>query len=336
MSKKIKFYILFFSILITTNIVKSQDANFSQFYANYLYLNPALTGNRSNPTLSLNYRNQWPALSNSFVNYHASYDCYFDKLRSGIGVSFLGDNAGDGTLKTNIVSGFYSYHLQISNSIFINAGFEASYYQAKLDWDKLEFADQFDPRYGFVLPSNEIQPANLSKSFVDFSSGCFIGISQKYFIGFSINHLTQPNNSFYNNSDSKLQTKITVHAGTIINISDIGNSSPGFEDITIHPNILYQQQGEFKQINLGMYLKKHPFVTGLWFRHNMSNSDALIILIGIEQKTYTVGYSYDFTVSKLKNINTGGGHEISFSYKFPEFPARRKRIRARDMEVPPF
>ena len=74
------FYIvfLFTSAILFCKAGLSQDAGFSQFYANPIYLNPALTGNRSNPTLSLNYRNQWPSLQSSFTTYAASWDQHFD------------------------------------------------------------------------------------------------------------------------------------------------------------------------------------------------------------------------------------------------------------------
>ncbi|WP_343789462.1 type IX secretion system membrane protein PorP/SprF, partial [Wandonia haliotis] len=53
--------------------VKAQDPIFTQFYANPLYLNPALAGTHGCPRFALNYRNQWPAISGNFVTYSASY-----------------------------------------------------------------------------------------------------------------------------------------------------------------------------------------------------------------------------------------------------------------------
>ena len=47
----------------------AQDANFSQFYASPLTLNPALTG-KFHGTLRVagNYRNQWPTISHAFIS----------------------------------------------------------------------------------------------------------------------------------------------------------------------------------------------------------------------------------------------------------------------------
>lgn len=99
--------------------------------------------------------------------------------------------------------------------------------------------------------------------------------------------------------------KITAHAGASIPLS----RKTRFNDpAKISPNILFQQQQDFRQINVGMYFQKSPFVAGLWYR----NKDAFIALVGIQQGLFKFGYSYDVTISRLTNT-TGGAHEISVS-----------------------
>ncbi|MBN4049697.1 type IX secretion system membrane protein PorP/SprF [Bacteroidales bacterium AH-315-N07] len=83
---------------------------------------------------------------------------------------------------------------------------------------------------------------------------------------------------------------------------------------TLSPNILYQQQGAFYQINLGLYLNRGPLVGGIWYR----NKDAFIALIGIQEGMFKFGYSYDATISKLGNPKDGtqGAHEFSLALQF--------------------
>jgi len=52
----------------------AQDPQFTQFYANPLYLNPAFAGTARCPRVTMNYRNQWPVLTGTFVITSASYD----------------------------------------------------------------------------------------------------------------------------------------------------------------------------------------------------------------------------------------------------------------------
>ena len=46
--------------------VCAQAPQFSQFYTNPLYQNPALAGDAGTPRLIVNYRNQWPSVGTAF------------------------------------------------------------------------------------------------------------------------------------------------------------------------------------------------------------------------------------------------------------------------------
>ncbi|MDP4905353.1 MAG: type IX secretion system membrane protein PorP/SprF, partial [Algoriphagus sp.] len=52
----------------------AQDVQYSQYYANPIYLNPALVGSTGMTRVGVNFRNQWPALDQTFVAYSAYID----------------------------------------------------------------------------------------------------------------------------------------------------------------------------------------------------------------------------------------------------------------------
>ena len=84
-----KLGLLFILALACLNMdLKAQDVAFSQFYANQLYLNPALAGSARCPRVTLNYRNQWPGIPSTYVTYSASYDQYVDAFYDSF-VGFL-------------------------------------------------------------------------------------------------------------------------------------------------------------------------------------------------------------------------------------------------------
>jgi len=311
--------------LLFNNTGNAQDAQFSQFYANPLYLNPALAGAEICPRAVLNYRNQWPGLAKSFVNYNASYDQYFNKLHGGVGLLVNMDNAGEGILKTTQAGLIYAFSLQAAENLYINMALQATFFQKSLNWDLLQFGDQIDPQQGFVLPTGETPPNSNSVVFPDFSSGIVFGWKGILHGGLAVHHLTQPNMAFYDQVENKLPMKITGHIGA--NISLEGGGSGFAEDVEpkfyIAPNLLYQQQGNFHQLNAGVYVIRMPIVIGTWFRHNFENADAIIVLVGINYKNLKIGYSYDITLSKLKS-NTGGSHEVSLAWQFNCIEKRRK------------
>ncbi|MCC7301269.1 MAG: type IX secretion system membrane protein PorP/SprF [Bacteroidia bacterium] len=301
--------VTFLSLFFLSEKAFAQDPEFTQFYANPLYLNPAFAGTARCPRFVLNYRNQWPALTGTFVTYSASYDQHFDNLSGGLGFLVTNDKAGQGTLITTNFSGMYSYQLNLTRTFSMKFGFQATYAQKKVDWDKLTFGDMIDPRRGFVYTTLE-QKNQTARTNIDLSAGV-LGYSKRYFFGFAVSHLTEPDEGFL--GSSPLPMKYTGHAGAVIPLD--GRNG----DASISPNILYQQQQDFRQLNLGLYVQKGSIVGGLWYR----NEDSFIAVIGIQQNLVKMGYSYDVTVSKLANA-TAGSHEISFQLQLECKPKKRK------------
>lgn len=313
MHKKLLSLILIFSAV---SLVRAQDPSFSQFYGNPMYLNPALAGSKICPRLTLNYRNQWPSIEGTFVTYSAAYDQFVQPLSGGIGLMVVSENLAGGTMTANGIHGAYSFRLELAKKFTLNTALQGSYMQNKLNWDKLIFEDQYiNAVGGTTLPqTQESPPDRLTVSMVDFSAGMLLGYNERSYLGVAVHHMNQPDNSYYSNGDSKLDMKITVHAGALIGLGNV-NRSVEVEDLSISPNIMYQQQGEFHQLNAGMYLNMYPFVLGGWMRHNFGNPDAVMVLLGFMGPKFKIGYSYDYTISKLTNL-TGGAHEISFTYQF--------------------
>jgi type IX secretion system PorP/SprF family membrane protein len=289
-----------------------QDPLFSQFYANQLYLNPALTGSGECSRLMFNYRNQWASLPVNFVTYSASADHYFNALSGGLGILVISDNIGGSLLNTLRASAMYSYHLKISNAMSLNAGFEATFHQQKLDYGSLIFRDMIDPVTGAIDPgSTQEIPINRNSVMApDFSSGLVLGFREIIYTGIAVHHLTEPTIDYYSGSDHNLlYRKYTVHAGARIPTSK-GYSRSKNSPLVISPNVLFQYQQTAQQLNAGLYLEKSPLTAGLWYRHNIDNADGVIFLVGINYNRLRIGYSYDVTLSKLKGT-TGGSHEIS-------------------------
>jgi len=305
-----KILIALSALVFTSETASAQDPAFSQFYANPLYLNPAFAGTNICPRVNLNYRDQWPGIGRTYVTTSVSWDKHIQAIGGGLGVIVSQDKAGDGNLNTSHASLLYSYQLKINNTYALKAGFEASYRMIQLNWEDLTFGDMIDPQYGFIYPTNEDIANNPSSvNFPDFSAG-ILAYSDNLFVGFAAHHLTQPNQGFI--SESQLPTKITINAGGNFPLSRYKNSIT-----TISPNIIYQKQQDFQQFNYGVYINRGPVVGGLWARNSLNNFDSFILMLGLVQDSFKFGYSYDITVSNLKNSNTLGAHELSFTLLLP-------------------
>ena len=322
-----------FTMFQSVALLRAQDPVFSQFYASPMQINPAFTGNTYNPFISLQYRNQWPALK-AYVTYAASYDQTLPDLNIGTGLLLMADNAGNGIFKTNQVSGFFSYDLNLGNDVHTKIGVDAGYIQTRLNWDKLIFLDQLDPRYGTTDASGnqnlsgEPRPDNLTKGVLDIGAGVLV-YNPTYFAGLSFKHLTSPDASLLsknNNLFVGLPTRITAHAGAQYRLD---NSRAG--GLFVSPNIMFVKQGEFTQVNGGAYFGIDEIFFGGWYRHSGKNTDAIIGLVGFQKDIFKIGYSYDFTLSQLSG-QSGGSHEVSVTINLDNTEGAKRKRRQRDME----
>jgi type IX secretion system PorP/SprF family membrane protein len=307
-----KFFLLlglFFSLNSWT-----QDPEFSQFYANPVYLNPALAGTQICPRLNMNYRNQWANISGAYVTNSVSYDRALKSLHGGFALMVTNDMAGKNTINWTTINLAYSYHLQINRKFTMLFGGQATWNQKYLDWSKLTFGDQIDSYRGFIYQTGDLPSALLNANstwstagFFDVSAG-ICGFSENFYFGFAAKHLNTPNESL-KLGGSYLPMRFTGHAGATL---PFGGESKYRNVTSISPNIIYTHQRDFKQLNIGTYIKHGIVTAGVWWR----TEDAFILTFGIEAGTFRLGYSYDLTISELTNI-TGGAHELSLGFNFP-------------------
>jgi len=320
-------YIVFFG----TAVLHSQDPIYSQFYNAHLQLNPALAGNTISPLIQLNYRNQWPSLPNIYTTYSVSYDQFVRKLNSGIGFMVLTDNAGEGTLRSTGISGYYSYRIKFRGNTYIKGGMEVGYNNLSLDWSKLQFGDAIDPINGPIspggvpYPSSELAPAANSRNYLTVGAG-FVIYNPQYYFGLSLKNLNTPDISFVGNTasgqsaNSNLPTRISLHGGTQI-ILKRGNNK--VDPTFISPNIMFLRQAGYNQLNVGAYLSIDKIQGGLWYRHSLFNGDALITSFGVKKDFFKITYSFDITMSQL-TIRQGGSHEIGIILNFDHLYPKRQ------------
>jgi type IX secretion system PorP/SprF family membrane protein len=316
-------------LILSVTSVSGQDVAFSQYYANPVYLNPALAGNKVCPRVTLNYRNQFPSLGNHYVTYSAGADMHVDAISGGVAVLANADMTGP--LASFSGSAVYSYRLKVTNKITMNAALQAGYFQYRLNWEDLIFEDMIVPGTGEIIAGSEPQPDKTNVGDVDFSTGMVIGYNERLYIGAAAHHITMPDLAFYQGNTSRLDMRITVHAGALFDLQE-GIQGSENERLSFSPNVVYMQQGEFHQLNGGMYVNFYPFVTGLWLRHNFENPDAVIALLGFQQPEFKIGYSFDFTLNKI-GMPGGGAHELSFVWLLP---CPKKEFKYKAIKCPSF
>lgn len=314
--------LLFIFILVQGIQLSAQDVQFTQFYASKLYLAPSFAGAIQQDRIALNYRNQWPALPGAFVSYSFAYDHYFSNFNSGVGFLVLRDVAGSGDLSTTNFGLQYSYDFKINNFWHIRPGAHLYFMQTGLDFDKLIWNDQISP--GGTGQTSIEQPPLESKADIDFATSV-LTYSERHWFGITVDHLLKPRNSLYD-TEEFVPLKVSVFGGTqILRRGELLNPI----DETLSLAFLFKSQGTINQLDLGLYWYKEPLILGFWYRgipiiNREKRGDAVAVLAGYKIENFSIGYSYDFTISRLL-ASTGGAHEISMIYEFKTSRQRKKR-----------
>jgi type IX secretion system PorP/SprF family membrane protein len=307
----------------------AQDPQFSQFYSNPLYLNPAFAGTSTYPRFVSNYRNQWPSSGNTFVTYNLSYDRYVLGMKGAIGFQTLYDREVNGNINTVQSSFIYCYHIKVNDQLFFTTALQAGFIFKQFNTKDLIFPGMINQENGSITGNYAIPVESGQKIFPDFTFG-MVGQQDNVYFGFSLSHLTTPNQSILEGDNmGNLPMKFTLHAGAKTHDFIRSLFSKGF---SLSPNVIYQQQGVFKQLNLGMYMVSNSLTFGTWYRNNLSaRPDAVIAMIGYTTPYFQLGYSFDYVLSDL-SMYSMGSHEISLIFYFER--NLRKRLYYNTLRIP--
>lgn len=329
---RILFYFgTFFSLC---NGLHAQDPQYSQFYSNKLLLNPAFTGSGIGYRAALNYRGQWVGIPGYYKQMAISVDMpmFVGRTTQGIGLSIENDVAGEGNLSRLNARLNYAYEIQLSDvrdgGHTLRIGLNGGIQQASIDFFRLRFPDQIDPKNGFVNPTNDlIVSQNATKLRADAGAG-LLYYNNYAFIGLSMDHIPQPKQTFtaFQGASAKLPYKITATGGMRIPLGDFREP----DALSITPCFLVKKQGPFFQVDFGTYVNLDPMVFGVWYRHQ----DAVVGLIGFKKDWFSIGYSYDYTTSTLTNGVSNGSHELSIVLEMPK--DRNPKFKHRSLPCPKF
>ncbi|MAZ92826.1 MAG: hypothetical protein CMF58_00250 [Lentimicrobiaceae bacterium] len=325
------------SMFLFPTTSKSQDLDFSQYYNNPTYYNPAYVGLTMGLKSRLNYRRQWTGLSGDYHSYSFSADIAERSLPGAGGIGIIANQslAGKGVLKTNTIGIMPSVRIPISKNAIFQLGALASVVTQQLNWDNLVFSDQLDPRWGNIYPTNFPGAARDKVSFPDFSFG---GIFQfkpsddlEGTIGAAVHHLTTPNQSFFE-VNAKLPRKYVYNLDFIITIREDQGYYSKRQGFKLNPGMMVQHQSSMLLYTMGMNIYMSNVYLGIWYRNQTLEYDefsTFTAMAGLnipfnEQWRMKVMYSYEMNINSNQNF-TGPSHEISLIFEFDDIGLIQKR-----------
>jgi type IX secretion system PorP/SprF family membrane protein len=329
--KKISTFLLF--ICCFQSWLGAQDKEFTQFYASPLTLNPALTGAfEGRYRVGTIYRDQWRSvLDNPIKTFALAADLRFDapvkSVRDdalGLGLMFFTDRVSVVDFNTTQIALSMAYHkaLDAANSQYLTLGIQGGLTQRNVNYESLDFQDEFNGIDNFNGGTGENLPPN-NFAFTDWNAGlnysARIGRAGGLYAGVALHHFLQPQISFYENSGEGDKLYMKMSGQLAANIP-LGKSNK----VSLLPRLLFAKQGPHLQVNTGANLRftlgdgDVALHLGSWVRPVRNDTDfgvdAVVALAGIEFNNVLMGLSYDLNLGALQYSQRQGAFEISLAY----------------------
>lgn len=321
--KKYLLSIMLFCLAATA--VNAQDVHFSQFFEAPILRNPALAGLFDGDVrIQSLYRSQWGSVTTPYKTGSLSAE-YKQPIGNNndfitMGLQLLYDKAGSVNFTTTHILPAVNYHKSLSDdkTKYISLGVTAGFIQQSIDRSKMTTNNQYDGyAWNPAIADGEALAANSYSHWdggmgVSFNSSINGNPNDNYYVGMAYQHVNRPRNSFYKNPLIELNAKWEFTGGLKFSMDDK-------TFFTIYGN--YSKQGTFSETlagvlygyRIGEDVEKPDYT--IQFGAMMRLKDAIIPMIKLDRKPYSVTCSYDANVSTLA---TGSGRpnafEIALSY----------------------
>jgi type IX secretion system PorP/SprF family membrane protein len=316
----------------------AQDLHFSQFMNSPLLTNPANTGfiPDGDYRLGVNYRNQWSSIMSipyKTMSVFGDVQTMSNEDNTGwlgVGGVILRDVAGSGNLTSTKIYGSIAYHQMINAGSLVSLGFNVGWVNKRIDVTNLKFPDQFDGHFFDSKLPTSVVLSKTNINYIDLQVGAnyaYFPDDRTYFnAGFSTMHINRARESFFDTDAAGVDNKISLRHNAFINGSYKLN-----DQWIINPNVYFSYQAKSWELVGGVNAHynlsgdgEKILIGGLYYRHQ----DAVIPMIGLGVKDYTFTFTYDATMSTLKNYNnTRGAFEFSLVKQgmFDRYNGNRKQ-----------
>lgn len=263
----------------------------TQYIFNEAAFNPAAAGAKDYIPVHFNFRSQWTGFDGAPTSQMLTSHADLGK-NLGFGGNLYNDVTGPS--RSTGINLMLAYRLRLSknNLHALRFGIAASFSQHVIDVDKLTYEAENDAAMARKYNNQFVPDADL---------GVYYTFADKGFAGISTKNIVQMNRSLFDFNNVSVNT-MKRHYYFI-----------GGYNFNLSENVV------LKTSTLLRYIESRPFqfdVTAiseykkfLWLGIGYRNSDAVSILGGFKVGIFKAGYSYDFTLSDIRNYSTGS-HEV--------------------------
>ncbi len=285
-----------FLFLIAFSSIKAQQIdNYSLYYNDLYFVNPAYAGVTQDLMVSGAVKQKWSGLNGApayqTVGAHMRF---MDNMGAG-GRIF---NSTIGIEKRTGVEGTYAYRLQLNGSMHLSMALSASLFQYSLDKTKVNAKDVDDLTFVNARDKMIVPDFNFGVFFYDEDKHYYTGLSVYQLMGRKITLLNSEN------LENRQLRHYMFTGGYFMDIND---------NIGIETSLLLKFiENGYLQLDFnvtGTFMKM--FSVGLSYR----TDNAVVAMIGLKADKLTFGYAYDYTLMDIGKYSVGS-HELFITYRF--------------------
>jgi type IX secretion system PorP/SprF family membrane protein len=261
-------------MIFSFGVLQGQDPQFSQFYNNSLYYNPATAGISGDLRFLSTYRNLWSKIPGHLSTYFVSVDYYWTEKKMGVGFLILNNDEGWHNVKTSRIELIYSFSAIQEENRMLQFGVSViSLNFRNFKTRDLVFVDQLNPFNNNIGQSSFIYDNVEPVIYPDWNVG--VVYREIFFqgkltptLGVSASHILRPNISFVNNI-FRLPVKYVINASFLTKVNILKRHVEG----SLNPGFVYEYQEPFQTFTIGSDFNVDPFRFGMWFRNRSYFSD---------------------------------------------------------------
>ncbi len=304
--RKMKALYTIIGFFVVFSAAAQQAPQYSQYIFNGLIINPAYAGSQKILQINGSYRSQWTGLEGAPSTQTISADGAVMRSKLGLGLNMMADKLG--AQSTIGMSASASVKHQISRKSEISLGLALGLSQHTLDGTKLNS--------GGPTPDGAVPGWKESEMIPDVKVGVFFntdrfyaGLSAANMFGFTSRDLrvTTPARHFF------LTSGYIFDAGPVVRVKPSILIKEDFKSPTnIDANLFVLL---YERIWFGTsYRASMPMLKRTDSEEKLATSNAVAVMTQLyATPKIRIGYSYDVTLSELKNY---GSHEVSLGYSF--------------------
>lgn len=280
-----------------------QPSQYSLYIFNRMAVNPAYAGMEDMLSVTGVLRRQWVDLEGSPSSQHINFHAPLPIINSGFGLSL--ENDALGFEKNLSVMGAYNYQIYLGNGT-LAIGVGGGVLQKTLDGSKLRTPDG-DYTDGNVVDhrDNLLPIGSVLASTPVVEAGIYYK-SQLIEVGVSMRNILEQPLAFSTVNILPIRTYFFTATAHL----------EGRGAFSIHPSILLKSDVIQTQIDFSAIARYNDNIYfGASFRgYNSKTTDALAMIGGLQlSEKLRVMYSYDLTLSEIRNVSSGS-HEIMLNY----------------------